>query len=418
MSTDAPIPPRATILVVDDIPDNITVLSGILRGDYDVRFATSGAKALEQIESSTPPDLVLLDVMMPTMDGLEVCAKVKANPARAHLPVIFVSALGEVEDEQKGLELGAVDYLTKPVSAPVVRARVKNHLELARAQARLAQENVLLEEKVRERTVALVQANTELRTSYLESIDLAFGLMGEADARLGEHCRRVATYVKAMCPHLGLDEEATFDLGVAALLHDLGLVALNGEGLDDAMRLEHPSPTREPVYHSHPTVHMAAMLEGERFVRIAKLIGGHHESLDGSGFPGGVRGEEIPYGSRVIAAADRWDVFTQLAPTERFLERTFDALVDVQRDKLDAPILEALREVLRAGDPFSRVLDRAPAGLEAGMIVARNVHTPSGATLLHAGTVLREDHIADLARHEAGGELELPVQVFRPHDGG
>jgi putative two-component system response regulator len=416
MSQDATTSTRATILVVDDIPDNITVLSGILRGEYDVRFATSGAKALEQIESDTPPDLVLLDVMMPNMDGLEVCAKVKANPARAHLPIVFVSALGEIEDEQKGLELGAVDYLMKPVSAPIVRARVRNHLELSRARERLARQNVLLEEKVRERTTELVLANAELKASYLESIDLAFGLMSEADARLGEHCRRVATYVKRMCPHLGLDEDATFDLGVAALLHDLGLVALNGEGLDDAMRLEHPSPTRDPVYHSHPTVHMAALLQGERFVRIAKLIGGHHESLDGSGFPGGVRGETIPYGSRVIAAADRWDVFTQLASTERFLERTFDAFVDVQRDKLDEPILEALREVLRAGDPFSRVLERTPEHLEPGMVLARNVHTPSGATLLHAGTTLRADHIRDLARHEAGGELEVPVQVFRPLD--
>ncbi|HYD68575.1 diguanylate cyclase domain-containing protein [Azospirillum sp.] len=120
---------RPKILVVDDVPSNIHVLSRVLADDYVIYFATDGAKALELVQARQP-DLVLLDIMMPGMDGYEVCRRIKDNPATCDIPVIFISARGEVEDETRGLEVGAIDFITKPISAPIVRARVRNHLLL------------------------------------------------------------------------------------------------------------------------------------------------------------------------------------------------------------------------------------------------------------------------------------------------
>ena len=116
---------RQTVLVVDDTPENIDVLSGVLRSDYKVKAALNGEKALKIARSDSPPDIILLDIMMPEIDGYEVCGRLKADPLTAKIPIIFVTAKVEIEDEQKGLELGAVDYITKPISPPIVKARVK-----------------------------------------------------------------------------------------------------------------------------------------------------------------------------------------------------------------------------------------------------------------------------------------------------
>ena len=123
--------PRPKILVVDDIPSNVHVLSRILKDDYDIYFATDGEKALDLVQARMP-DLVLLDIMMPGMDGFEVCRRIKSDPATHDIPVIFISAKSEVEDETRGLEVGAIDFITKPISPPIVKARVRNHLLLKR----------------------------------------------------------------------------------------------------------------------------------------------------------------------------------------------------------------------------------------------------------------------------------------------
>ena len=122
---------RPKILVVDDIPSNVHVLSRILKDDYDIYFATDGMKALDLVQARLP-DLVLLDIMMPGMDGYEVCQRIKTDPATRDIPVIFISAKSEVEDETYGLEVGAIDFITKPISPPIVKARVRNHLLLKR----------------------------------------------------------------------------------------------------------------------------------------------------------------------------------------------------------------------------------------------------------------------------------------------
>lgn len=163
MTPDAP-----TLLLVDDTPDNLDLLSGFLGTDYRLKVATSGARALELAERNPVPELILLDIMMPTMDGYEVCARLKANPATVDIPVIFVTAASEIDDETRGLDLGAVDYLTKPVSPPIVQARIRTHLTLARQRRELA------------RALAELQALEELRDNLVHMIvhDMRSPLMG------------------------------------------------------------------------------------------------------------------------------------------------------------------------------------------------------------------------------------------------
>ena len=146
---------KQTVLIVDDIPDNLTVLSEVLRGEYRVRAANSGQKALDIAWSDTPPDIILLDIMMPLMDGYEVCRRLKMDDRTRRIPVIFVTALGEVEDEALGLSLGAVDYITKPISAAVVQARVRTHLRLFDQERHLS-------ELVEARTAELAQSRLDI----------------------------------------------------------------------------------------------------------------------------------------------------------------------------------------------------------------------------------------------------------------
>ena len=405
--------PRSTILVVDDSPENLTVLSAVLRPDYRVRVATEGFKAISIVESDDPPDLILLDVMMPGMSGFEVCAKLKANPARKDVPVIFVTALGEVEDERHGLELGAIDYITKPISPSIVSARVRNHLELKHAREALARQNALLEVRVAERTADLVLANKELKESYLETIELAYAVMSEADDQLGSHCKRVATYAKGIAEKMGFSEDAIFDVHVAALLHDLGLVGVHGEDLEQMLQLTHPSPTKDALYFSHPVVQLKVLLTSERFAKTAQVIAGHHENLDGTGFPARAQGDAIGLGSRILAVADRWDVYAQFRSPSKTHDLSFEAFAASARGKLDPRVLDALGEVLRQGDPFSKVIERQASELAVGMVVARTIRTTSGAILLSVGTALRQDHIRDLTRYAAREDVQLPIHVYR-----
>ena len=158
----------STVLVVDDNPENIDLLGGVLNQDYKIKVALNGEKALEIAGSDPPPDIILLDIMMPGMDGYKVCRRLKSDAGTRDIPVIFVTSMSEVEDETKGLEVGAIDYVTKPISPPIVRARVKNHLELKQAREYLKNQNEILEQRVEERTrevIDLQRVEFELRAA-------------------------------------------------------------------------------------------------------------------------------------------------------------------------------------------------------------------------------------------------------------
>lgn len=305
---------RCTILVIDDTEANIDVLMDSLGDDYELLVAMDGPSALETLNTALadgyPPDLILLDIMMPGMSGFEVCERLKADPLSAEIPVIFLTALSEIASKTRGFALGAVDYVTKPFEIPEVRARVNTHLSLARARRALANQNAILEEQVRLRTRELVLTQDV-------TIHALASLAETRDNETGGHIRRTQNYVRVLAEHLRdrfhLDAASIELLYKSAPLHDIGKV-----GIPDAILLKPGRLTAEEfqVMKTHPMLGMQALavaeaaMSGEscHFLRFAKDIAhGHHERWDGAGYPQGLAGEAIPVAARLMALADVYD---------------------------------------------------------------------------------------------------------------
>jgi putative two-component system response regulator len=305
-----------TILVVDDSPDNLSIMSTMLKGEYRIKVANNGEKALKIARSAPQPDLILLDIMMPGMDGYQVCRHLKEDTTTGRIPVIFLTARTEVEDEQRGLELGAVDYISKPVSPPIVTARVRTHLNLKAAADFLRDKNAFLEQEVHRRT-GEVQAIQEVTILSLAS------LAETRDTDTGNHLRRTQHYVKLLAETLRpnprfrtfLTDQTITMLFKSAPLHDIGKVGIPDRILLKPGRLE---PEEFEIMKSHTTLGRDAIEHAERtlgtkveFLRIAKEIAlSHQEKWDGSGYPQGLAGDAIPISARLMALADNYDALT------------------------------------------------------------------------------------------------------------
>ncbi|HCB42986.1 MAG TPA: two-component system response regulator, partial [Pseudomonas sp.] len=273
----------------DDEPANLHVLKHILQDDYRLLFARDGERALE-LASNEHPQLILLDVMMPGTTGHEVCTRLKADPRTEAIPVIFVTALANPEDEALGFELGAVDYISKPVSAPIVRARVRTHLSLVRAEV------------LRQTRLNIVQA---------------LGMAAEyKDNETGLHVIRMSHFSRIIALEAGFSAEDAEELLHAAPMHDVGKI-----GIPDAI-LQKPGKLDADewaIMQQHPDIgariigeHDASMLQMARRIAL-----GHHEKWDGSGYPAGLAGTDIPVEARIIAIADVFDALTSVRPYKR-----------------------------------------------------------------------------------------------------
>jgi putative two-component system response regulator len=305
-------PDLPTILVVDDTPQNLAVMRDLLEGRYQIKLAPSGARALK-IAATSPPDLILLDVMMPDMDGYEVCRRLKADPATRAIPVIFLTARGDAGDEYRGLELGAVDYIIKPISPPIVEARLRNHLALKAAADALRDHNTLLESEVAQRT-------EDLERLQDVTILILASLAETRDNETGNHLLRTQNYVRTLAAHLaghprfaGLLTARNIDLLFkSAPLHDIGKVGVPDSILLKPGKLD---PAEWEIMKTHTTLGRDAIASAERrlgkdvpFLRFAKEIAySHQEKWDGSGYPQGLSGEEIPVSARLMAVADVYD---------------------------------------------------------------------------------------------------------------
>jgi putative two-component system response regulator len=304
---------KPSILVVDDTPDNLTLVSNLLKKDYRVRVAINGEKALKIAFSETPPDLILLDVMMPVMDGYEVCQQLRNSPLTAHIPIIFLTAKSEVEDERKGLSLGASDYITKPISPPILEARVKTHLAAKAYSDFLTDKTAYLESEVARRTreVSAIQDVT---------IQAMASLAETRDSDTGNHIRRTQFYVKALTSKLKshpnysayLTDSMIEMIFKSAPLHDIGKVGIPDRILLKPGRFE---PEEFEIMKTHTTLGRDAIQAAENslglqvdFLSIAKEIAyEHQEKWDGSGYPEGLKGESIPVSARLMAVADVYD---------------------------------------------------------------------------------------------------------------
>jgi putative two-component system response regulator len=295
----------AQILLVDDNTTNLQLLHETLDGrGYKLLIAKNGKTALS-IAHKALPSLILLDIMMPEMDGYEVCRRLKADAATSQIPIIFITALVDEEDEAKGLSMGAVDYITKPINPELVRARVRNHLELKQYQDHL--ENLVIE---RTRRLALTQAVT------IESLAT---LAEYRDPETGGHIKRTQNYVKALAVHLkdhpryrdDLNDDIIELLYLSAPLHDLGKVGVPDHILLKAGKLtddEFEEMKKHTIYGHDALLITEQKLGGDSFLRYAREIAyTHQEKWDGSGYPSGLKGDEIPLGGRLMALADVYD---------------------------------------------------------------------------------------------------------------
>ena len=304
---------KPTILVIEDTPDDVALIAGLLRTQYRIIIAKQGKSGLALATVDSAPDLILLDIMMPDMDGYEVCRALKASSATRDIPVIFLTGKTSIDDEQFGFSLGAVDYITKPVSPPLLQARVATHIALKRASDFLRDKNTWLETEI---------ARRDSQMSAIQDVTiLTMASMAETrDTETGNHIRRTQNYVKALAlrlqPHprfsLFLSDENIDTLYKSAPLHDIGKV-----GIPDRILLKPGSLTVDEfeIMKTHTTLGWNAINNAERslgiqadFLSVAKDIAlFHQEKWDGSGYPQGRKGDAIPVAARLMAVADVYD---------------------------------------------------------------------------------------------------------------
>ncbi len=327
----------STILIVDDEPTNLHLLTSLLRSEYMVRAVSSGEGALRAATSEPQPDLVLLDVMMPGMDGYAVLAQLRENPATQDIPVVFLTALAEAPDEERGLKLGAADYITKPINPVVVLARVRTQLQAKQARDWLQDQNASLEAEVARR-----MAENDL--TQLVTVRALAHLAETRDPETGNHINRTQGYVHLLALRLrqhprfsALLTQRNIDLMTrSAPLHDIGKVGIPDNILQKAGPL---APAEWEIMKTHAKIGSDAIEQAETdvekplaFLVLAKEIAHwHHEKWDGSGYPDGLAGDSIPISARLMALAD-----------------VFDALISARVYKPAMPFAEA-RKIIAAG---------------------------------------------------------------------
>ncbi len=295
------------ILIVDDVSDNIQVAMSILKEkNYQFSFALNGEQALELVKANTF-DLILLDIMMPGMDGYEVCKQFKNNKKTQDIPVIFLTAKVDVDSIKSGFEVGAVDYIIKPFHPEELIARVKTHLELYVAKRILKKYNLNLKNSLLFREQRFI---TELEDSQKEMIYVLTELMEANSDETGRHIRRVAEYSRLLAHyHPNITEEDAQVIFHAAPMHDIGKIAIPHEILHKPGRL-----TEEEfnIMKTHTTrAHDFLKISDRKFIKAANVIAmQHHEKWDGSGYPKGLAGEDIHPYARIVALADVFDALT------------------------------------------------------------------------------------------------------------
>ncbi|MDD2367270.1 MAG: two-component system response regulator [Desulfuromonadaceae bacterium] len=348
-----------TILVVDDTPANLSLLTNLLKDKYRVKVANNGIKALN-LAASSPPDLILLDIMMPEIDGYEVCRRLKAEPETVRIPIIFLTAKNSVEDEEEGLLMGAVDFIHKPISPPIVMARIKTHLQVKVWQDFLLNQNSWLKEEVERR---LSEVSRLQESSILVMVSLA----EFRDECTGNHIRRTQEYTRILAEQLSLSPKFAPHLTVqqieiiakSAPLHDIGKIAI-----PDGILLKPGKLTNEEfdVIKTHARrgfdmLRTAGGYMGERgdFLSMAMDISHyHHEKWDGTGYPNALVGEEIPLAARLMAVADVFDALTTSRPYKAAIpfERAAAIIMEGSGTHFDPQVVDAFASIQ---EEFQRV---------------------------------------------------------------
>jgi len=317
------------VLIVDDEPVNLKVLNNILKAQYKLTFAKSGADALRLIEKEKP-DLILLDVMMPEMTGYEVCEHLKKQTQYKTIPIIFVTALNDAVDEAKGLNIGAVDYISKPVTPAVVKARVKTHLSLIDVE--------------------------EVKRTRLQVIQRLGRAAEYKDNETGMHVMRMSHYTKIISLAYGHSAKYADALFHAAPMHDIGKI-----GIPDSIMLKPGKLTPEEItiMQKHPEIGAEILGESDSdLIDLAKIVAmTHHEKWDGTGYPKQLKGENIPIQGRIVAIADVFDALTSVRPYKEAwpIEKAVDFMVSQKSKHFDPALVDLFIEQL---DKIIEIKDR------------------------------------------------------------
>ena len=310
---------KSTVLLVDDIPANIKILVGALRESYRLIIATSGPDAIKKA-NEMKPDLILLDVVMPEMDGYEVLKRLKSMHETADIPIIFVTELDEEKDETRGFLLGAVDYIIKPVNPVIVKARVQTHIALCMAQRELQHHRDELEELVLARTRELRDSHIQITTRLVQAAEYH-------DHQTSRHVTRMAHYCVILGRAHGMNGEELTLFFHASAMHDIGKL-----GISDTILHKKEKLTRDEFNEMKRHTLIGADLLFDRdnkLMNMAHVIAlTHHEKWDGTGFPMGLKGKDIPFAGRIAAVCD-----------------VFDALCSERPYKKAWPLNEARREI-------------------------------------------------------------------------
>jgi putative two-component system response regulator len=368
---------RPTVLMVDDTAENLQLMHGLLRDHYRVRLATNGEIALKLAGMEPLPDLILLDIMMPDLNGFEVCSRLKQEPLTRAIPVIFLTAMDQYIDQEEGFSRGCVDYITKPIAPPLVMARVATHIALKQARDQLADTNANLQREV------------ELQTREVQRVQevtiMAMASLAETrDNETGMHLRRTQQYVRALAEELQrrspyadqLDDRAIELLTKSAPLHDIGKV-----GIPDSILLKPGKLTADEfeVMKTHPVIGARIIASAEEwlaapssFLRFAREIAHHHhENWDGSGYPDGLAGEAIPLSARLMAVADVYDALI----CRRVYKRPFshgDAqrfIIEESGRKFDPLLVQAFTRLAPRFAEIAEALHDRPASDLDGLVI-------------------------------------------------
>lgn len=356
---------------MDDVPENIAVLGNILGGaGYRVLAANSGRLALRYADQQ-PPDLILLDIMMPDMDGRLVLSSLRSKPSTADIPVIYVTALGDPVDEAQGLSEGASDYISKPISPALVLARVRTQIEAKRARDWLRNQNAALEAEIRRRVGEnlLIQETTIRALARLAEI---------RDFETGDHLMRTQAYVRLLAQRLRLnpkyaeqlDDREIELMAKSAPLHDIGKVGIPDHILRKPGKL---TPDEWEIMKTHTVLGGQAIAHAEQdldgqvgFLRYAKeIVTWHHERWDGGGYPDGLAGEAIPLSARLMALADVFDALTSVRVYKAAMSpsRTREIILQDRGRHFDPDVVDAFVDAFDEFVEISRRhADPAPSG--------------------------------------------------------
>ncbi|MDR3175299.1 MAG: response regulator [Desulfovibrio sp.] len=335
---------RHKIMLVDDNMANLAMGKNMLKNTYEVYALPSAAKLFEFLPHMTP-DLILLDIMMPGMDGYGAIRLLKADARWADIPVIFLTSRTDENSELEGLSLGAIDYVTKPFSAPLLLKRIENHLLIVSQKRELRDYNENLQEMVRKKTEQIVELQNAVLTTVAEMVEFR-------DNMTGGHVSRTQGYLKLLMDKLleekiYMEEIALWDLELlipSAMLHDVGKIAISDLILNKPGKLtseELAEMKRHALMGVDVVDRIASKTAEHAFLTHARIIAGtHHEKWDGSGYPAGLKGEEIPLEGRLMAIADVYDALTSPRPyKEAFSTKEAEEIIESGRGTHFDPVL-------------------------------------------------------------------------------